>query len=467
MFGLLPSKAKKKRAHDDHPHLKRTKIDNNNNGLSVASKNSIQFETTLSPPIQAALCKFREASEQELTRLRKEGMDPSTAINKLVQKMRTESDVQPRFTRQELELVMEMAGVNEEGATRALILRSELAKLRHDGFNHPEAINELSRRMKRLAGSKRRGSSSMEKLIEGKHRRKEKDNNTHTNTTTTTTTTTPNTSTTYNTPSRVSFTSFDPLEGLELVSLPSGGRFLPISASSTLTPSQTSSTPLSSFSINRKRLQDALMLDGEQYELLRKRQKYDFSDSENEGDNASDSEEGGQYAFIDEGDFSHDDDDDDDDEERLDEDGSEGDISLRSSAFTHNYSSSEGEDIDRGMDDGEGWQNHLLFNEIKEEESDSEDHAWRLAPPSITSPISPSLSSSSSTTTTTTTTTTTSSSSLSPSPSFSSFFPSATPSPPTPPTRLPTTKTSKRRDGTSSSSSSSSSSFISNRTTKS
>jgi len=63
-----------------------------------------------------------------------------------------------QYSREDIDLVMALSGFNEEVAMRALVLRDELAKLRMDGFNHPEAIDELSLRMKRLVGSKRRPS---------------------------------------------------------------------------------------------------------------------------------------------------------------------------------------------------------------------------------------------------------------------------------------------------------------------
>jgi len=124
-------------------------------------KKKLEYGTvvnSLSGPVKDALNRFREISEMELERLRKEGFDLPTSVHKLVDKMRTNSDMQPSFTRKEIETVMELSGFNEEGARRALILKQEISKLKKEGFNHPEAIDELSRRMKRLSGLKRRSS---------------------------------------------------------------------------------------------------------------------------------------------------------------------------------------------------------------------------------------------------------------------------------------------------------------------
>jgi len=114
--------------------------------------------TTLSGPVKEALNRFRETSEIELDRLRKEGFDLPTSVHKLVDKMRSHNTMHPSFTKKEIETVMELSGFNEEGARRALVLKEEISKLKKEGFNHPEAIDELSRRMKRLSGSKRRSS---------------------------------------------------------------------------------------------------------------------------------------------------------------------------------------------------------------------------------------------------------------------------------------------------------------------
>lgn len=118
---------------------------------------------SLSAPVQQALSRFREASESELNRLKEEGYDTPSSISKLVDKMKTiggddKSGITKNYSREDLALVMELSGFNEEGAIRALVLRDELSKLRKDGFNHPEAIDELSLRMKRLVGTKRRPS---------------------------------------------------------------------------------------------------------------------------------------------------------------------------------------------------------------------------------------------------------------------------------------------------------------------
>jgi hypothetical protein len=408
MSGLQPNKAKKKkRAHEDHLTLKRVKLDS----AGGTSKKTIQFENTLSIPIQQALSKFREASEQELIRLRNEGMNPSAAINKLVDKMRTtDDDLPPCFSRQELELVMEIAGVNEEGATRALILKSELSKLRHDGFNHPEAINELSRRMKRLAGSKRRGVLPLER-VEGKHRRKGSISS-----------------------SRVSFTQLDSLSPMH-----------------SLDPQQLAS---------RKRIPDTLMLDDEQYNLLRKRHKYDrdLSDSE-------DGSEEEQYHFDDVGEFSQ-------DEKELgrgDEGDSEDvnspeDIPLHAPFIDFSPSSSDEDATYKDIgEEGEGLDHEdrdtaihdwlgdrgILFHAVKEEESDSED-TWQLpsahsrtssstfTPTTTTSTLTP-------TTPTFTTTTPAASTSITATP-FATLLPSffSTSSIQPPLTRTP--KTTKRRD---------------------
>lgn len=423
---------KKKRAHEDHPTLKRVKLDS----ASGNGKKTIQFENTLSIPIQQALSKFREASEQELIRLRNEGMNPSAAINKLVEKMRTtDADIPPCFTRQELELVMEIAGVNEEGATRALILKSELAKLREDGFNHPEAINELSRRMKRLAGSKRRGMTSSMERVDGKHRRKGSISS-----------------------SRVSFTQLDALSPMHSLEPPPN---------------------------SRKRIPDTLMLDDDQYNLLRKRHKYDRDLSDSEG-----SEEE-QYHFDDVGEFSQ------DEKEmggRGEEEGDSEDVNspediipLHTPFIDYSPSSSDEDAGYRGLDAGiEGrgeeeeeeergdalhdWlgERGILFHTVKEEESDSDD-TWQLPPTSrshSSTHSSTHIPSTSTTPPTSTTSTTTTTTATLPSP-FAALLPSFfshTLPPPTSTTRLP--KTTKRRDAPPSStpSSSSSSRILSHRT---
>lgn len=104
----------------------------------------------------------------ELDRLRKEGYDTPSSISKLVDKMKTDNMCNDKsgnssacqYSREDIELVMELSGFNEEGALRALVLRDELTKLRVDGFNHPEAIDELSLRIRRLVGRKRKISVS-------------------------------------------------------------------------------------------------------------------------------------------------------------------------------------------------------------------------------------------------------------------------------------------------------------------
>lgn len=259
MSGPPSAKAKKKKRSEEHHHdansnstLKRLKLPG-----TTKPKAPMPFENTLSLPIQEALYKFRETSEQELIRLRKEGLEPTAAVNKLVEKMRTvEGDGEKCFSRQELELVMEMAGINEEGAMRALILRSELAKLRHDGFNHPEAINELARRMKRLAGAKRRVSLSAVLGAEGaetKHRKKD----------TIFSSLTPSLS-------RVSFNPLDPTHPL-----PDDPLAHPTTSSSSLT---------------RKRLQDAIMMDDEAlWGVLKKKPRFSFGtpSGERESDESS------------------------------------------------------------------------------------------------------------------------------------------------------------------------------------
>jgi hypothetical protein len=404
MSGLLPAKAKKKkRTHEDQQNLKRVKLEINGNGAN----NTLPFENTLSIPIQEALSKFREASEQELIRLRKEGMDPSAAINRLVEKMRTiEGDVQPSFTRQEIELVMEIAGINEEGATRALILRSELAKLRHDGFNHPEAINELSRRMKKLAGSKRRVSTSAER-VEGKHRRKDS----------------------LSASTRVSFTQLDTLSN----------------------PSLTLEPP----PIGRKRHPDALMLDEDQHSLLRKRQKYDREDKDSSDSDDSGSDEE-HYSFHDDvGEFSQDEKDLRDEESDSDDGISpfvEVPLASYSPLSDEEYNKDiyddtyhKDTDMDGELEDGlSTWsERSLIFQTVKEEESDSDD-AWQL-PTRTTSRTTTSTSTTSSTTTTTTTTSPT----ISPLDMFSTSSPSPPRSPPSPPTRTHPhigSKSTKRRD---------------------
>jgi len=117
--------------------------------------------SSLSLPVQEALVRFRITSEIELDLLKKEGYNSSSSVSKLIDKMKTPEDYPTNsncdnYTREDLDLVMELSGFNEEGALRALVLRDELAKLRGDGFNHPEAVDELSLRMKRLVGGKRR-----------------------------------------------------------------------------------------------------------------------------------------------------------------------------------------------------------------------------------------------------------------------------------------------------------------------
>lgn len=335
------------------------------------------FEDTLSLPIQEALYKFREASEQELIRLRKEGLDPSSAINKLVEKMRTTgnnspNNISPCFSRQELELVMEIAGINEEGAMRALILRSELAKLRQDGFNHPEAINELSRRMKRLAGSKRRVSltSDPTTLNTSKHRKRE------------------------------GFSSSLPAPlNIPLVPFTSVSQHL---------------DPVDSEGLNRsrKRLQDALMMDEEgEWRGNGKRARHfdkDISDSD-ESDDV-------QYNFEDVGEFSQ-------DEEKEKEANEEGiddvfgvnsldDIPLFAAHFDYSPSSDDEptrnnrykdteaeEDADDAHSNKSGEiEQGIHFRDVRDNESDSDSSSW---------PFPPHSSRTSTTTTTTTTTTST------------------------------------------------------------
>jgi len=308
-----------------------------------------------------------------------------------VEKMRTiESDVSPCFSRQELDLVMEIAGINEEGAMRALILRSELAKLRHDGFNHPEAINELARRMKRLAGSKRRISLSLTEgaLTENKHRRREF-----------TPVTNPLSI------SRVSFTQLD--------------------ATADALPRSSLEVPNS-----RKRLQDALMMDEESWGL-RKRPRFfekDISDSEDSDDVPLDSE---LYHFDDVGEFSQDEDND----EEEDGDDLLGVTSLDDiplfTTFSNDYPSSDEE--------------HRAGEEYEElrsnrEESDSDD-AW--APLTTTSTTSTTSTTTSSTAPTTTTTSTTSTSASAFTASTLAATPStiSTPAPTTTATPTTTTRT--------------------------
>lgn len=378
---------KKKREKDDQSStLKRIKS-------TTTNTTTKPFENTLSIPIQQALFKFREASEQELIRLRKEGLEPTVAINRLVEKMRTiESDVSPCFSRQELDLVMEMAGINEEGAMRALILRSELAKLRNDGFNHPEAINELARRMKRLAGSKRRISWSMagegtSPADPSKHRRKDILSSLSNNTPT------------INNPlTRVSFTH--------------------LTTPTDTTPAPNNNTAIANnpphrsllASQTRKRLQDALMMDDEAWGL-RKRPRYldnDISDSsDGEGGEENIPLDSELYHFDDVGEFSQDEDKDEDDEEHDGDDllgavTSLDDIPLFT-AFANDYPSSDEEQRNEEFDEEHAG---IQFHNIKEEEESDDDTWTTITSATPTTGLLPTTPTSSSTTTTTTTTTT-------------------------------------------------------------
>lgn len=388
MSGPPSAKAKKKKRSEEHHDansnstLKRLKLPS-----TTKPKAPMPFENTLSLPIQEALYKFRETSEQELIRLRKEGLEPSAAINKLVEKMRTTEGDGKCFSRQELELVMEMAGINEEGAMRALILRSELAKLRHDGFNHPEAINELARRMKRLAGSKRRVSLSTVLGAEGadtKHRKKDSIFSSLTPSL-----------------SRVSFNPLDPTHPL---------------SDDPLTPHSTTT------SLTRKRLQDAIMMDDEGvWGALKKRPRFSFGTSgERESDESSD-ESGDEvpldaselYHFDDVGEFSDEGKEGEDGEGMLGMGTSLDDIPLFTTAFSHHDypSSDEGGAGEGEYDEIDHYHRGAIhLREIKEEvESEEEEGGtWTT------------------TTTTTTSTTTGLLSTTSNSPSPSSLLPSIT-----------------------------------------
>jgi hypothetical protein len=129
-------------------------------------KNNLNNENYLfKEEIQKSINNFRKISQKELYKLTKlEGLDIQTAIDILVDKIRT-SSFEFITNKEDIQLVMNLAGFsNEKDAVRTLLLREELVSLRNKGFNHVSAIDELVNRMKILSGNKRKLSHSLHEI---------------------------------------------------------------------------------------------------------------------------------------------------------------------------------------------------------------------------------------------------------------------------------------------------------------
>eukprot|EP01112_Ceratiomyxa_fruticulosa_P012478 TRINITY_DN3458_c0_g1_i2.p1 TRINITY_DN3458_c0_g1~~TRINITY_DN3458_c0_g1_i2.p1 ORF type:complete len:396 (-),score=89.29 TRINITY_DN3458_c0_g1_i2:130-1317(-) len=139
----------------------------NNNNTVVSHKRPIEpnskhskrprfaFSFLTDPSIRFAISRFKEVSSRELHRLQSNGHEHETAVNQLVERMvnQTIGDDNSVFTREEMEIVMQISGFSREGALKALKLRSELKRLRLSGMTPIEAIQELANRVRVRGGS--------------------------------------------------------------------------------------------------------------------------------------------------------------------------------------------------------------------------------------------------------------------------------------------------------------------------
>jgi len=123
-------------------------------------KCSGEYALKIDAHLKMSLARFKIVSEQQLRKLTKqEGLDLQTAINSLVEKMRSPDD-KFEAPQDDIDLVMEMTDFNEVDAVRTLIVKEELSKLKRAGMESHKAIDELVDRMKTLTGMKRKNRST-------------------------------------------------------------------------------------------------------------------------------------------------------------------------------------------------------------------------------------------------------------------------------------------------------------------
>jgi len=112
------------------------------------------------PSLLGIIEKFREVSVKEIQRLKQGGSASHTAaVDVILRKLRSQQNVEQQeedgneaiisqFLPGEIELVMELASIsNRENATRILVLREEIYKLRKRGFKTPSIVQILIRRL--------------------------------------------------------------------------------------------------------------------------------------------------------------------------------------------------------------------------------------------------------------------------------------------------------------------------------
>jgi hypothetical protein len=112
-------------------------------------------ETSSSPAVKQAIERFKKASKVELKKLFKEGLDFHTALNRLIDKLRSQH-ISFRASTKDIEFVQELSGFNLQSAIHVLITREELLKLQRNGYSLSEAIDQLILRIQGQTNQQKR-----------------------------------------------------------------------------------------------------------------------------------------------------------------------------------------------------------------------------------------------------------------------------------------------------------------------
>lgn len=120
-------------------------------------------ETVTTPAVKRAIERFKIASKLELKKLCKEGLDFPTAMNKIIDKLRSQH-ISFRASSKDIEFVRALSGFNLQSALHVLITREELLKLKNSGHSLSAAIDQLVKRIQEKQKRKFEGTNQSEFL---------------------------------------------------------------------------------------------------------------------------------------------------------------------------------------------------------------------------------------------------------------------------------------------------------------